>query len=96
MLVLSAAFLMLRPKGPNASAEASASLTSGVQAMAKAEIASASASAGPVKATVGLSGETGVGIGLTGVEAKVLGTGFSFGRKIGISLFGTGFEFNLW
>ncbi|XP_071333574.1 fibroin heavy chain-like [Trachinotus anak] len=84
-------------KGPNASAGAGASAASlGARAFARAEVASASASAGPVKATVGLSADTGVGVGLTGVEAKVLGTGFSFGRKMGISLFGTGFEFNLW
>ncbi|CAK6984816.1 hypothetical protein D9C73_010649 [Scomber scombrus] len=83
-------------KGPNAGAIVSASLATGAKAMAKAEIASASASAGPVKATVGLSADTGVGIGLTGVEAKLFGTGFSFGRKMSISLFGTGFEFNFW
>uniref|UniRef100_A0A668SK26 Uncharacterized protein n=1 Tax=Oreochromis aureus TaxID=47969 RepID=A0A668SK26_OREAU len=84
-------------KGPNASAGAGASLSSvSAKAFARAEIASASASAGPVKATVGLGLDTGVGIGVTGVEAKVLGTGISFGRKMGISLFGTGFEFNLW
>lgn len=83
-------------KGPNASAGAEASVASGAQAFARAEIASASASAGPVKATVGLGLDTGLGISPTGVEAKVLGTGISFGRKMGISLFGTGFEFNLW
>ncbi len=83
-------------KGPNASAGAEASLVSGAKAFAKAELASASASAGPLKATVGLSADTGIGISPTHVEAKVLGTGFSFGRKMGMSLFGTGFEFNLW
>lgn len=84
-------------KGPNACAKAEASLASlGASAFAKAEVASASASAGPLKATVGLSADTGVGISATGAEVKVLGTGFSFGRKMGVSLFGTGFEFNLW
>lgn len=84
-------------KGPNASAGVGASAASlSAKAFAKAELASASASAGPLKATVGLAADTGVGIGLTGVEAKVLGTGFSSGRKMGVSLFGTGFEFNLW
>ncbi|KAM4611048.1 uncharacterized protein ACJ7VT_014148 [Polymixia lowei] len=83
--------------GPNASAGIGASAASlSARAFARAEVASASASAGPVKATVGLSADTGVGIGATGVEAKVLGTGFSFGRKMGVSLFGSGFEFNLW
>uniref|UniRef100_A0AAZ1XP30 Uncharacterized protein n=1 Tax=Oreochromis aureus TaxID=47969 RepID=A0AAZ1XP30_OREAU len=83
-------------KGPNASAGAGASVASGAQAFARAEIASASASAGPLKATVGLGLDTGVGVSPTGFEAKVLGTGISFGRKMSISLFGTGFEFNLW
>merc|ERR1711917_7772 len=84
-------------KGPNASAGLEASTAYlGAKAFAKAEVASASATAGPVKATVGLAADTGVGISPTGVEAKVLGTGFSFGRKMGISVFGTGVEFNLW
>lgn len=78
-------------KGPSAGVE-----DSSTRAFAKAELASASASAGPVKATVGLSADTGVGVSSTQVEAKVLGTGFSFGRKMGISLFGTGVEFKLW
>ncbi len=83
-------------KGPNACAGVGASLTSGAKAFAKAELASASAAAGPVKATVGLAVDTGASINLTGVEAKVLGTGFSFGRKMGVSLFGNSIEFNLW
>ncbi|CAI5648601.1 unnamed protein product [Oreochromis niloticus] len=83
-------------KGLNASAGAEASVASGAQAFARAEIASASASAGPVKATVGLGLDTGVGITPIGFEAKVLETGISIGRKMGIFLFGTGFEFNLW
>uniref|UniRef100_A0A8D0AKN1 Uncharacterized protein n=1 Tax=Sander lucioperca TaxID=283035 RepID=A0A8D0AKN1_SANLU len=84
-------------KGPNASAGVGASAASlSAGAFARAEVASASASAGPLKAKVGLSADTGASVGLTGVEAKVLGTGFSFGRKMGVSLFGTGFEVNLW
>lgn len=84
-------------KGPNASAGIGASVTSlSARAFAKAEVASASASAGPVKATVGLAADTGIGVGLTGVEVKVLGTGFSIGSKISISLLGNGIEFNLW
>lgn len=82
-------------KGPSADTEATAE---GFQARAfvKAEAASASASVGPAKVTVGLSADTGVEVGPTQVEAKVLGTGFSLGRKVGVSLFGTGFEFKLW
>uniref|UniRef100_A0A3B3WIX2 Uncharacterized protein n=1 Tax=Poecilia mexicana TaxID=48701 RepID=A0A3B3WIX2_9TELE len=84
-------------KGPNASAGAGVSAgTLNARAFAKAELAGASASAGPLKAKVGLAVDTGVDIGLTGVEAKVLGTGFSFGRKMGVSVLGTGIEFNLW
>uniref|UniRef100_A0A4W6FD90 Uncharacterized protein n=1 Tax=Lates calcarifer TaxID=8187 RepID=A0A4W6FD90_LATCA len=71
-------------KGPNASAGASAG-SLGAQAFAKAELASASASAGPLKAKVGLAADTGV-----------LGTGVSIGRKMGIYVLGTGFEFKLW
>ncbi len=67
-----------------------------VSAFVKAEVASASASVGPAKATVGLSADTGVGISPTQVEAKLLGTGISIGRKMGVSLFGTSIEFNLW
>lgn len=82
-------------KGPSAAAEAKTEFLS-ARAFAKAEIASASASVGPAKATVGLSADTGVEISATQLEAKVLGTGVSIGRKVGISLFGTGFEFELW
>ena len=83
-------------KGPNASAGVGASAGSlSAGAFARAELASASASAGPLKAKVGLAADTGASVGLTGVEAQVLGTGFSFGRRMGISLFGTGVEFNL-
>ncbi|XP_078110192.1 uncharacterized protein LOC144520380 isoform X2 [Sander vitreus] len=89
-------FFDAEAKGPNASAGAEISRAAGVRAIAKAELASASASAGPVKATVGLSADTGIGVGPSGVEAKVLGTGFSIGRTMGVSVFGTGFEFKLW
>uniref|UniRef100_A0A3Q3MXV3 Uncharacterized protein n=1 Tax=Labrus bergylta TaxID=56723 RepID=A0A3Q3MXV3_9LABR len=84
-------------KGPNASVGAELTDES-FRAMAKAEVASASASAGITKATLGLSADTGVGIGKSGVEAKFLGTGFSIGRKTGFSLFGSGFEldFSKW
>lgn len=82
-------------KGPSAGTEAKTEFLS-ARAFATAELASASASVGPAKATVGLSADTGVEVGLTQVEAKVLGTGISIGRRVGISLFGTGFEFKLW
>ncbi|TKS76549.1 hypothetical protein D9C73_010638 [Collichthys lucidus] len=84
-------------KGPNAGVGAGVSAASlSAKAMAKAELASASAAAGPVKATLGLAVDTGVTISPTQIEAKVLGTGVSFGRRMGISLFGSGFEFELW
>uniref|UniRef100_A0A671U8V2 Uncharacterized protein n=1 Tax=Sparus aurata TaxID=8175 RepID=A0A671U8V2_SPAAU len=67
--------------GPNVGVAATASLASGAGAFVKAELASASASAGPFKATVGLSAETGASISPLHVEAKLLGTGFSIGKK---------------
>lgn len=79
--------------GPNASAGYQVG-EEGVRAMAKAEVVSASAAAGPAKVTLGLAADTGVGVGKSGIEAKVLGTGFSIGRKTGISLFGSKFEFD--
>ncbi|XP_031168109.1 uncharacterized protein LOC116059278 [Sander lucioperca] len=89
-------FFDAEAKGPNASAGAEISRAVGVRAIAKAELASASVSVGPVKATLGLAIDTGGSIGPSGIEAKVLGTGFSFGRTMGVSLFGTGFEIKLW
>lgn len=82
-------------KGPNAAAEA-AMTEDAVGAIARAELASASASVGNVKATVGLGVDTGAKVTSDGVEAKVLGTGVKLGRTVGVSLFGTGFEFKLW
>lgn len=83
--------------GPDASAEVEASLTSvSIKVFGKAQLASASLTAGPVKATVGLAADTGAKISLAGVEAKVFGTGFSFGRKMGLSWLGNGIELNLW
>lgn len=81
-------------KGPNASARASLSPLS-ARAFARAEVASASASAGPFKAKVGLAVDTGVGIGASGLEAQVLGTGFTIGPRVKISLLGNSFELNL-
>ncbi|KAK2851937.1 hypothetical protein Q5P01_008213 [Channa striata] len=83
-------------KGPNASAGVGASAASlSARAFARAEVASASASAGPVRATVGLAVDTGVGVGLTGLDVKVLGTGFSIGSRMSIFFLGNGIEFNL-
>uniref|UniRef100_A0A8C0YAX2 Uncharacterized protein n=2 Tax=Cyprinus carpio TaxID=7962 RepID=A0A8C0YAX2_CYPCA len=74
-------------KGPNASAGAEVSGT-GAGAMARAEIASASAKAGPVGLKVGLGFDTGASVGLDGVEAKFLGTGFTIGKKTSVSVLG--------
>ncbi len=77
-------------KGPNASAAAEASVARlGVGAIARAEIASASAKAGPLGVKVGLGFDTGASIGVDGVEAKFLGTGFSIGPKTSISVLGS-------
>uniref|UniRef100_A0A3B3RAN8 Uncharacterized protein n=1 Tax=Paramormyrops kingsleyae TaxID=1676925 RepID=A0A3B3RAN8_9TELE len=81
-------------RGPSASAAASASLA-GVSAMIGAEIASASASAGPVKAKIGLGVDTGVKIGLDGVEVKVLGTGVNLGPRSKVSFLGSELEISL-
>ncbi len=83
-------------KGPNASAGAEATVARlGVGAMAQAEIASASASAGPLDVKLGLGVDTGAYIGLGGVEAKFLGTGFSIGQKTSISFLGSELSFSL-
>ncbi|KAM3617518.1 uncharacterized protein V6R79_007489 [Siganus canaliculatus] len=82
-------------RGPTFGAGLCAS-NSAVKAMAKAELASASASLGPTTVKVGLAADTGVGVGKDGVEAKVLGTGFTIGRKIEVSLFGSSIGFKLW
>uniref|UniRef100_A0A8C2KLE1 Uncharacterized protein n=1 Tax=Cyprinus carpio TaxID=7962 RepID=A0A8C2KLE1_CYPCA len=75
-------------KGPNASARADANVI-GAEAMARAEVASASAQAGPVGVKVGLGVDTGVSVGVDGLEVKFLGTGFSVGPKTSVSLLGS-------
>ncbi|XP_026077889.1 uncharacterized protein LOC113055715 [Carassius auratus] len=75
-------------KGPSASAGAGVSPVK-VEAMARAEVASASASVGPVGVKVGLGFDTGASVGEDGVEAKILGTGFSIGQKNSISVLGS-------
>ncbi|KAG7324750.1 hypothetical protein KOW79_011066 [Hemibagrus wyckioides] len=81
--------------GPNASAEASANETE-FGAMAGAELGSVSAAAGPVEAKLGLGVDTGVKISSDKIEAKVLGTGVTFGSTIGISFLGSEFKIKLW
>lgn len=75
-------------RGPNASAKAEASLTK-VEAMGRAEVVSVSGKAGPVAAKLGVGFDTGASVGLDGVEIKFLGTGFSFGPKMGVSVLGS-------
>ncbi|XP_052466558.1 uncharacterized protein LOC128022810 [Carassius gibelio] len=82
-------------KGPNAAASAEATAARlGAGAMAQAEIGSASASAGPLDVKLGLGVDTGGYIGLGGVEAKFLGTGFSIGRKTSISFLNSELSFS--
>ncbi|KAK7119025.1 hypothetical protein R3I94_021017 [Phoxinus phoxinus] len=75
-------------KGPNASAGAEASVVE-VGAMARAELVSASGKAGPFGGKLGLGVDTGASIGVSGVEAKFLGTGFSIGPKTSVSILGS-------
>lgn len=75
-------------KGPNAFARADANVV-GVEAIARAEVGSASAQAGPVAVKVGLGVDTGVSVGVDGVEVKFLGTGFSIGPRTSVSLLGS-------
>ncbi|XP_041081480.1 uncharacterized protein LOC121298420 [Polyodon spathula] len=75
-------------KGPNAAAGAEISVV-GASAMARAEVASASASAGPLGVKVGLAVDTGASVGVDGIEAKFLGTGFSVGPKTSVSVIGS-------
>lgn len=77
--------------GPNASASAEASVT-GVAAMARAELGSVSASAGPLNITLGLGVDTGINVGVDGVGAQFLGTGFNVGPRPGLSLLGSKIE----
>ncbi|KAM3618604.1 uncharacterized protein V6R79_022437 [Siganus canaliculatus] len=81
--------------GPSAGFDVEAS-DAGAKVMARAELASTTVTAGAATAKLGLAANTGVGVGDDGVEAKVLGTGFTVGRKIEVSLFGTSLGFKLW
>ncbi|KAI4900925.1 hypothetical protein NFI96_001829, partial [Prochilodus magdalenae] len=81
-------------KGPNAYAGATASVLE-AGAMARAEVGSASASAGPVAVKVGLGVDTGVKVGPTTAELKLLGCGVTLGSTMGVSLFGNELKFKL-
>ncbi|RXM31756.1 hypothetical protein EOD39_16613 [Acipenser ruthenus] len=80
--------IQLEAKGSSAAARAEVSAL-GASAMVRGELASASASVGPVGVKVGLGVDTGASIGVEGIEAKVLGTGFSIGPKTSISVLGS-------
>lgn len=76
-------------KGPNVSAGAEAGLV-GVNAIVRAEVGSVSASAGPIKAKLGLGVDTGLSLGVDGLELKVLGTGVTVGSTTtSVSLLGS-------
>ncbi|KAK7175600.1 hypothetical protein R3I93_002509 [Phoxinus phoxinus] len=80
--------LEVEAKGPNAGFKAEASvIKTGV--MARAEVASASAKAGPLAVKAGLGFDTGASVGVDGVEVKFLGTGITFGPKMGVSVLGS-------
>ncbi len=83
----------IETKGPNFGTGIGVSEKSGVRAFTQAELVSVSVSDGQAKATLALSAKTGVGVGPSGVEAKVLGTGIKCGRTVGFSVLGSGFEF---
>ncbi|XP_073773237.1 uncharacterized protein [Danio rerio] len=76
-------------KGPNASAIALASTTLTASAMGRAEIGSVSANVGPIGVKLGLGVDTGVSVGVDGLEVKLLGFGFSVGPRTSISLLGS-------
>lgn len=80
-------------RGPNAGARADASVT-GVSAMATAGIGTASTNAGPVGIKVGLQLDTGVSVGVDGLEAKFLGIEVSVGPKTSISFLGNEVSFD--
>lgn len=86
--------LEVEAKGPNVGL-GSSSGPDGTRIMCQAELGSYSSTVGPVKTKVAVSFETGVELSQKQLELKYLGTGFSFGRKMGFSLSGFGFEFEL-
>lgn len=74
----------------NGGAKASVS-TSGVKAEVKADVISVGASVGPVQAKVGVDFSCEGHVGKDGVGYKLAGTGFSIGKKTGVSFFGNEF-----
>ncbi|XP_028976683.2 uncharacterized protein LOC114839478 [Esox lucius] len=80
--------LEVEAKGPNVSAEASATIL-GAGAMARAEVGSVSITAGPVRASLGLGVDTGVSAGVDGVEVKLLGTGLKLGPRPSVAVLGS-------
>ncbi|KAJ8391253.1 hypothetical protein AAFF_G00095200 [Aldrovandia affinis] len=95
---------LLKAKQSNGNSEIGATLATAklgsefslhkVSAMADVEVISVSAKAGPVDAKLGLGAKTGASIGADGVEVKVLGTGFTFGKRISVSVFGSEIGFS--
>lgn len=80
--------------GVHAGAEGELGLT-GVKAELEAGVTLMDAEAKPggvgIGVKLGLGADTGGSAGLGGVEAKVLGTGFSLGKKTGVSVLGNEF-----
>ena len=76
-------------EGPNAGADAKIGMTEGglpveAGAMAELSLGKAGVKAGPVAAALNVNADTGAKVGPQGVEASVLGLGFSIGKKTGI------------
>ncbi|KAI5086074.1 hypothetical protein C0J45_4428, partial [Silurus meridionalis] len=80
-------------RGPNAAASAEANVLK-AKAMARAEIGSVSGAAGPVAVKLGLGIDTGVTLGPTKLECKILGFGVTVGSTFEISFFNCGLEIN--
>ena len=84
-----------RARGPFAGAYAQALGSSGLSVMATASLASAQGRAGPFAGKVGLSLDTGIGVGPDGLELKLLGFGGSIGAKTSVEVLGNGVSFYL-
>lgn len=85
----------VRIRGPRAETGYDFSLNGRATAMIKAKAQAGSVSLGPVSASYGVSADTGVSFD-DGVEAKILGSGFSIGRKTEFSVAGVGVSVKLW
>lgn len=64
--------------------------------MASAGIGNASVAVGPAHLKVGLGIDTGIKISPTKVKLKFLGTGFTLGTTMGLSVFGSEIKLKLW